>query len=116
MPDQSNRAEAGEIAVSKQILNQAAFIPPVWLYAHGFTRLTEEQIAARLTEREAEWATQTAKGLVGITDESDYEGGPDWREVERGQYVQKWVTAATWDRYTTAAAALYAVEEEIDHA
>ena len=74
---------------------------------------TPEQLSAKRAEREADWYLQTRAGRVGIADSSDYGGGPDWRVVNRHEWVEKWVTAEAWDRYESAREALDDAEQAL---
>jgi hypothetical protein len=72
----------------------------------------EARKAAKRANHEAEWATKTAAGLVGIRDEGDFGEPSDWRAASR-DYVQRWVPKAAWERYLQACEALDDAEAEM---
>lgn len=113
--DMNVHTVAAQVSVSSQLLSDAISSQRAFNEAYhnalidGLLRpRTREQISAALAKREAYWDTQTAAGLVGVEDCAGYDESwaPDWRRVERGGYVDKWVTSEAWVRYDNARQAL----------
>lgn len=103
------------VTVSQRLLDQG-FIVPEFAYRDMFRRRSPEELAELKAKREAEWDEKIAAGFVPIEDVAD-EGRANYQKVDvRGSYVERWVTAASWERYTLAWDALNLAEDFLDEA
>lgn len=116
MTDLNVKTIASQMSISRQLLQHAGAVQGAVDDAILDSLLhppTGAEIAAKRSERETKWDEKTAIGMVGIVDEGDFEGGPCWRRVERGDYCHRWTTGDAWTRYEAARKAYYEAEEAL---
>lgn len=87
-------------AIARRYLMPSFFGPPP----------TEEEIRRNRARKAAEWAENSAAGLVAITSgtEDDH-----YVRADRGSYIDRWVSQESWDNYLFALGAFKQAEADL---